>query len=134
MSDLSAVASQVRPGSAVRGAGVALACLTPSLAGRARVVGASYAASWPLGKPGIQLAMVVPDADAEPWKRAVYPLASSGASWTAAVLGLSALARRSRLPTPVAAALLGAVVAVGDTRLVRLGERVKAQRAAAASE
>jgi hypothetical protein len=125
--------AQVRPASAVRGAGVAIACLAPRLPGRARVVAASYAASWPLGKPGIQLAIVIPDEDADAWKRAVYPLVSSGASWTAVVLGLAAVVRRSRVPTPVAGALLGAAVAVGDTRMIEFGERMKAKRAAAAA-
>jgi hypothetical protein len=113
---------------------VALACLSPRLSGRARVVAASYAASWPIGKPGIQLAIVVPDEDADAWKRAVYPLASSGVSWTAVVLGVVALARRSRVPTPVAAALLGGAVAFGDTLMIELGERMKAKARAAAAE
>jgi hypothetical protein len=132
MSPASRVLAQVRPASALRGAGVALACLSPRFPGRARVVAASYAASWPLGKPGIQLAIVVPDADADAWKRAAYPLVSSGASWTAVVLGLAAVVRRSRVPTPVAGVLLGAAVAIGDTRMIEFGERMKAKRAAAA--
>jgi len=131
VSAASRVLPQVRPASAVRGAGVALACLAPRLPGRSRVVAASYAASWPLGKPGIQLAIVVPDEDADAWKRAVYPVVSSGASWTAVVLGLAAVVRRSRMPTAVAGVLLGAAVAVGDTQMIEFGERMKAKRAAA---
>ena len=38
------------PGSAVRGPGVALACLSPGCAGRARAVLASYAGGWPLDR------------------------------------------------------------------------------------
>jgi hypothetical protein len=121
------VLSRVRPGSAVRGAGVALACLSPSLAGRARAVLASYAGGWPLGKPGLQVLVVVPDEDADPWKRAIVPLATSGASWTVVMLvGVSAC-RRSSLPAPVAAVLLGGLVTVGDSLLFEVAERAKAK-------
>jgi hypothetical protein len=126
-------ASRIRPGSAVRGAGVALACLSPRLPGRARAVLASYVAGWPLSRPGLQVFVVVPDEDAEPWRRAVVPLATSGASWTALVLVATSAVRRSALPAPVAAVLLGGVVAVGDSLLADLGERVKAKATAAAA-
>jgi hypothetical protein len=124
-------ASRIRPGSAVRGAGVALACLTPSLSGRARSVAASYLGGWPLGKPGLQLLVIVPDEDAEPWQRKVVPLATSGLSWTALMLvGVSAV-RRSALPAPVAAVLLGGLVTVGDSLLIEVGERAMAKAKAA---
>ncbi len=126
-------ASRVRPGSAVRGAGVALACLSPGLPGRARAVLASYVAGWPLGRPGLQVFVVVPDEDAEPWRRAVVPLATSGASWTALMLVAVSAVRRTVLPAPVAAVVLGGAVAVGDSLLVDLGERVRARSVAAAS-
>ncbi len=125
--------SRVRPGSAVRGAGVALACLSPSLSGRARAVVASYAAGWPLGHPGLQLLVIAPDQDEEPWKRAVYPFASSGTSWTLLMLGAVSVVRRSVLPAPVAAVLLGGLVAVGDSALIEVWERVKARAAEAAA-
>ena len=96
-------ACRVQPGSAVRGAGVALACLSPGLTGRARAVLASYVAGWPLGRPGLQVFVVVPDEDAEPWRRAVVPLATSGASWTALMLVAVSAVRRTVLPAPVAA-------------------------------
>jgi hypothetical protein len=125
--------SRIRPGSAVRGAGVALACLSPRLPGRARAVLASYLAGWPLGRPGLQVMVIVPDEDAEPWQRAVVPLATSGASWTAVMLvGISAV-RRSSLPAPVAAVLLGGLVTVGDTLLAEVAERAKAKAATADS-
>ncbi|HEX3932419.1 MAG TPA: hypothetical protein VHW64_17105 [Nocardioides sp.] len=123
--------SAVRPGSAVRGAGVALACLSPRLSGRARAVVASYAAAWPLGHPGLQLLVVVPDEDEDAWKRAVLPIASSGASWTALMLGAVSVVRRSSLPAPVAAVALGGLVAVGDSLLVEVGERAMAKAAEA---
>lgn len=77
--------------------------------------------------------MVVPDEDEEPWKRAVLPLATSGASWTATMLVAVSAVRRSALPAPAAAALLGGAVAVGDSLLADLGERVKARAAEAAA-
>jgi hypothetical protein len=123
--------SRVRPGSAVRGAGVALACLSPRLSGRARAVVASYAAGWPLGHPGLQLLVLAPDEDEEPWKRAVYPFASSGASWTLLMLGAVAVVRRSVLPAPVPAVLLGGLVAVGDSLLIEVGQRAMARAAEA---
>jgi hypothetical protein len=127
------LASRIRPGSAVRGAGVALACLSPRLPGRARAVLASYAAGWPLSRPGLQVFVVVPDEDEEPWRRAVVPLATSGASWTAVMLVATSAVRRSALPAPVAAVLLGGVVIVGDSMLADLGERMKAKSVAAAA-
>jgi hypothetical protein len=128
--------ARVRPGSAVRGAGVGLACLSSRLPGRARAVGASYAASWPLGRPGLQLLVIVPDEDEDSWKRAIYPFASSGASWTALMLVTVSAVRRSSLPAPVAALVLGGVVAIGDSLLVDVGERAmaKARQARAARD
>ena len=74
---------------------------------------------------------MVPDEDAEPWKHAVVPFATSAASWSAVMLlGVSAL-RRSALPTPVAGVLLGGAVAVGDSMLTDLGARMKAKAEAA---
>ncbi len=77
--------------------------------------------------------MVVPDVDEEPWKRAVLPLATSGASWTATMRVAVSAVRRSALPAPAAAALLGGAVAVGDSLLADLGERVKARAVEAAA-
>jgi hypothetical protein len=121
----------MRTGSAVRGAGVGLACLLPRLPGRARVVVASYAVGWPLGKPGLQLLVVAPDKDADAWKRATFPFASSGASWTALMLVAVSALRRSSVPAPVAAVVLGGAVAIGDSLLVGVGERAMAKAAQA---
>ncbi len=127
---------RLRVGSAVRGAGVGLACLVPGLRGRARVVLASYAVGWPLDRPGLQVFVVVPDEDADTWKRAVVPLATSAASWSAVMLLAVSAVRRSALPAPVAGVLLGGAVAVGDSLLRGVGEqaKAKAERARAAAE
>src|ERR1700750_2872766 len=106
--------SRFRTGSLVRGGGVAIACLVPGLARRAEVVATTYAAAWPIDKPGIQFLTVVPDEDEEAWRQAVVPTATSAASWTVA-MSLAILAvRRLPWPTPVGAVLLGAGVAAAD--------------------
>jgi|tagenome__1003787_1003787.scaffolds.fasta_scaffold20746164_3 hypothetical protein len=134
MTAVSRVLAQVRPGSAVRGAGVALACLSPGLLGRARALAAAYVVGWPLDKPGLQFFTIVPDEDEDPWKRTVVPIVTSGASWTAVMLTASSAIRRSRIPTPVAALLLGGVVALGDTLAADMFGRMKAKAQAAAAE
>lgn len=126
--------AQIRPGSAVRGAGVALACLMPSVAGRARAVGVAYAVGWPLDRPGLQVLIVVPDEDEDPWKRASLPLVTSGASWSALMLVAVSAVRRSKVPAPIAAVVLGGAVAVGDSLLADFATRVRARAAAAADE
>jgi hypothetical protein len=118
---------RLRHGSLVRGAGVAMACVVPGLRGRTRAVMASYLAGWQLDRPGIQVFVIVPDDDAEPWQRAVVPLATSGASWTAVMLLAVSAVRRSALPGPLAGVLLGGAVVAGDTALAELGEQVKAR-------
>jgi hypothetical protein len=123
--------SWVRTGSAVRGAGVAVACLLPGFTRRAEVIATTYAAAWPIDRPGVQLLIVVPDEDEPAWKRAVFPVASSGASWTAAMLLTILGVRRLGLPTPVGAVLLGAGVAAADSATASWGESIKAKVAAA---
>jgi hypothetical protein len=125
--------ARVRPGSAVRGAGVALACMMPGLSWRARAVVASYVAGWPLSKPGLQTFVLVPDEDEEPWKRAFLPFATSGASWTVTMLLAIPAVRRTALPTPVAAVFLGGAVAVGDSVLADTFGRMKAEAEAVAA-
>jgi hypothetical protein len=112
---------------------VAVACLSPRLAVRTRAIAASYVVGWPLSRPGLQIFSIVPDEDEEAWKRAVLPIGTSGISWTALMLGLSALVRRSRLPAPVAAVLLGGVVAAGDSVLGDVFERLRTKAEAAAA-
>ena len=58
----------------------------------------SYGVGWPLDKAGLQLLVVVPDEDAEPWQRVVLPFATSAVSWTVLMT-----ARRDRRTTDRAA-------------------------------
>jgi hypothetical protein len=123
--------SLVRTGSLVRGAGVAVACVVPGVARRAEVVATTYAAAWPIDRPGLQFLTVVPDEDEQAWRRAVVPIVTSAGSWTVAMSLAILGARRLRLPTPVSAVLLGAGVAVADTAMVGWTDRLKAKAAAA---
>jgi hypothetical protein len=125
--------ARIRPGSAVRGAGVALACLMPSLPQRTRAVLVSYGVGWPLDRAGLQLLVVVPDEGAEDWQKVVLPFATSAVSWTLLMTAAASVVRRTALPAPVAALLLGGAIAVGDSALADLGERAKARMQAAPS-
>jgi len=106
----------------VRGAGVALACLMPGATARTNALFAAYALGWPLSKPGLQVFVWVPDSD-EPWKRAAIPFGTSVASWSGVMFVAATAVRRSRVPAPVAAVLLGGAVAAVDTLLADLGDR-----------
>jgi hypothetical protein len=94
-------------------------------------VSSSYAAGWPLSRPGVRFVEVVPDQDAPPWRRAVVPFATSEASWSAVMLAAIFAVRRSSLPVPIAAVLLGGAVVVADSLLVELVERAKTRAAEA---
>jgi hypothetical protein len=109
----------------MRGAGVAMACLVPGVARRAEVIAATYTAAWPVDRPGLQMVVVVPDEDDEPWKQKVLPLATSGLSWTAVMLLATFAVRRSPLRAPVGALLLGACVAAADSAMADAGARRK---------
>jgi hypothetical protein len=121
------VPDRVRRGSVVRGAGVALACLMPKVSNRTRAVLVSYGLGWPLDRPGIQLFSVVPDDDAEDWQKIVVPFATSAVSWTLVLTAAATVVRRTALPTPIAAALLGSAVVVADSALADLADQIKAR-------
>ena len=123
----------MRKGAVIRGAGVALACLASSTTARSRVLFAAYAVGWPLDKPGLQVFVVIPDTD-EPWKRATVPFATSVASWSTVMLVATTAVRRTKVPAPVAAVVLGSAVLVADSLLADLGERRKAVTEAEAAE
>ena len=120
---------KVRPGAVVRGAGVALACLASDPSKRSPILLAAFTGGWFLNKPGLQVFTLIPDAD-EPWKRATVPFATSVASWSTVMLAATTAVRRSRLPVPIAAVVLGGGFVVIDSLLTDLGEARDAAKAA----
>lgn len=122
---------KVRPGAVIRGAGVALACLTPDPSKRSPILLAGFTGGWFLNKPGLQIFTIIPDAD-EPWKRATVPFATSVASWSTVMLAATTAVRRTRLPVPIAAVVLGGGLVVIDSLLADLGEARDAAKAAGA--
>lgn len=112
---------KVRPGAVVRGTGVALACLAPDAAKRSPILLAGFAVGWFLDRPGLQVLTVVPDTE-EPWRRATVPFATSVASWSSVMLAALTALRRTRLPVPITAVLLGGGLVVVDSVLADLGD------------
>ena len=112
---------KVRPGAVVRGTGVALACLAPDAAKRSPILLAGFAVGWFLDRPGLQVLTVVPDTE-EPWRRATVPFATSVASWSSVMLAALTALRRTTLPVPIAAVLLGGGLVVVDSVLADLGD------------
>ena len=120
---------KVRPGAVVRGAGVVLAGFASGPVTRSRVLFAAYTAGWFLDKPGLQVFVVVPSSE-EPWKRGTVPFATSLASWSTVMLAATTALRRTKVPTPITAVLLGGAVTVVDSVLADLGEARDAAKAA----
>ena len=112
---------KVRPGAVIRGTCVALACLAPDPSKRSPILLAGFTGGWFLNKPGLQVFTIIPDAD-EPWKRATVPFATSVTSWSAAMLAATTAVRRTRLPVPIAAVVLGGGLIVIDSLLADWGE------------
>jgi hypothetical protein len=120
---------KVRPGAVVRGVGVAAACFAADPAKRSPILLAGFTAGWFLNRPGLGVFTVVPDT-AEPWKRASVPVVTSVSSWSAVMLAATTAVRRTKLPLPVAAVLLGGGLVVIDSLLADAGEARKAAAAA----
>lgn len=112
---------KVRPGAVVRGTGVAIACLAGDASKRSPILLAGFAGGWFLDRPGLQIFTVIPDTE-EPWKRSTVPFATSVASWSAVMLAAMTALRRTRLPVPIAAVVLGGGLVVVDSLLADLGE------------
>jgi hypothetical protein len=112
---------KVRPGAVIRGGAVALACLASDRSTRSPILLAGFAGGWFLNRPGLQVFTIIPDAN-EPWKRATVPFATSVASWSAVTLAATTAVRRTRLPAPLAAVLLGGGLILIDSVLADLGE------------
>jgi len=121
---------KVRPGAVIRGTGVAFAHLAHNTSTRSGIMLAAYAGGWFVNKPGLQVFLVFPDAD-EPWKRGSVPFASAVSVWTTAMLAASRALRRTRLPGPVGAVVLGTSFIAIDSVLADLGERREEAKAAA---
>ena len=120
---------KVRPGAVIRGAGVLLACFGSDTSTRSRFLLAAYTGGWFLDKPGLQVLVVIPDTEA-PWKRATVPFATAVASWSTVMLAVTTAVRRTRVPVPIAAVLLGGGVTVIDSLLADLGEAREAAKPA----
>ncbi len=112
---------KVRPGAVVRGTGVALACVVGDASKRSPILLTGFAIGWFLDRPGLQVFTVIPDTE-EPWKRTTVPFATSVGSWSAVMLAAMTALRRTRLPVPVAAVVLGGGLVVADSLLADLGE------------
>ena len=123
----------VRPGAVARGVGVAFACLASDRSARSPILLAGFTAGWFLNRPGLQIFTIIPDAT-EPWKRATVPFATSVTSWSAVMLAVVTASRRTRLPSPLAAAVLGGALIVIDSVLADLGEARDAAKTAEAAE
>jgi len=94
---------------------------------------AGFAGGWFLNRPGLQVFTIIPDAN-EPWKRATVPFATSVTSWSTLMLGATTAVRRTRLPVPIAAVVLGGGLVVIDSLLADRGEAREAREAAKALE
>ena len=100
---------------------------------RSPILLAGFAGGWFLNRPGLQVFTILPDSE-EPWKRATVPFATSVSSWSAVMLAATEALRRTRLPVPIAAILLGGGVVVVDSLLADLAEARDAAKAAEAAE
>ena len=118
---------RIRPGSVVRGLGVMRACVESDAYKRSPILLTGFAVGWFLNRPGLQVFTYLPDA-AEPWKRATVPFTTSVGSWSAVMLAAVTAVRRTKVPAPVAAVLLGGALVVVDSVLADLGEARNASR------
>ncbi len=100
---------------------------------RSGILLAAYTGGWFLNKPGLQIFMVIPDTD-EAWKRASVPFATSVSTWSTVMLAATTALRRTRLPAPIGAIVLGGGVIAIDSFLADLGEKRDAAKAADAEE
>jgi hypothetical protein len=117
----------------IRGVGVAVAYLTPGTSLRSGILFAAYTGGWFLSKPGLQVFMVIPDTD-EPWKRASVPFTTAISSWSTVMLAATTALRRTRVPGPIGAVVLGGSFMAIDSLLADLGEKRDAAKAAADTE
>jgi len=124
---------KVRPGAVVRGAGVAAACLAPDPSKRSPILIGGFTGAWFLNKPGLRIFTIIPATD-EPWKRTTVPFATSVTLWSGVMLSAITALRRTRLPVPISAVMLGGVLTVVDSVLADLGEARDAREAREAAD
>ena len=122
---------KVRPGSVIRGVGAGASYLASGRSTRTSsgILFASYAGAWFVDKPGLQILWIIPDMD-EPWKRGSVSFATAVATWSAAMLAATTALRRTRLPAPIGALVLGGGFMAIDSFLADLGEKRDAATAA----
>ena len=120
---------KVRPGAMIRGVGVGVSYLASARSTRSGILFASYAGAWFVNKPGLQIYWIFPDMD-EPWKRGSVSFATSVAAWSTAMLAATTALRRTRLPAPIGAVVLGGGFMAIDSLLADLGEKRDADRTA----
>jgi hypothetical protein len=113
---------KVRPGAVIRGVGVAGSYLASGTSTRSGILFAAYAGGWFVNKPGLQVFMVIPDTD-EPWKRGSVSFGTAVAAWSAGMLIATTALRRTRLPAPIGALVLGGGFMSIDSFLADLGEK-----------
>ena len=124
---------KVRPGAVIRGAGVALACLSTGASKRSPIILAGFVGGWFLNKPGLRIFTIIPDPD-EPWKRTTVPFATSVTSWSTVMLVATTAVRGTGLPAPIAAVALGGGLIVIDSLLTDRGEARQVREANAAAK
>jgi hypothetical protein len=129
--DAEVVVMKVRPGAVIRGVGVGVSYLASGKSTRtgSGILFASYAGAWFINKPGLQIYWIFPDMD-EPWKRGSVSFATAVATWSAAMLATTTALRRTRLPAPIGALVLGGGFMAIDSFLADLGEKRDAAKAA----
>jgi hypothetical protein len=120
---------KVRPGAVIRGVGVAASYLAAGRSTSSGILFASYAGAWFVNKPGLQIFWIFPDTD-EPWKRGSVSFATSVATWSTAMLAATTALRRTSLPAPIGAVVLGGGFMAIDSLLADLGEKRDADKAA----
>ena len=120
---------KVRPGAVIRGVGVAASYLAPGRSTSSGILFASYAGAWFVNKPGLQIFWIFPDTD-EPWKRGSVSFATSVATWSTAMLAATTALRRTSLPAPIGAVVLGGGFMAIDSFLADLGEKRDADKTA----
>ena len=107
-----------------------MACLLPDASKRYPILFTGFAVGWFLNRPGLQIFTVIPD-EVQPWKRTTVPFVKSVGAWSTVMLAAITALRRTKLPAPLAAVVLGAGLVVVDSVLTDLGEAREARAAEA---